>query len=304
MNKKTSLWITGIALLTIVLFCIYKLNKNSEVVEQTGTPLNTVSYSCDNAKKITAAFFAGKETAQTQSPDQPPTPTGSVKLTFGDGSTMTLNQTISADGGRYANKDESFVFWDKGNGAMVLQNGSEKDYTNCMIVMQNPPGENLPQTFISTKNGFSIRLPEGYTIDESYSYQMTPTKIFSGVKFTIPESTATGTNLGSDTYISIEKNPQASSCTANLFLDDPHVKATNITDNNTDYSVASSTGAGAGNRYEETVYAMPGTNPCTAIRYFVHYGVFENYPAGSVKKFDEQSLLSEFDAIRHTLTIK
>jgi hypothetical protein len=67
------------------------------------------------------------------------------------------------------------------------------------------------------------------------------------------------------------------------------------------YSVASSTGAAAGNRYDETVYALPGTNPCIAVRYFIHYGVIENYPAGTVRAFDEAALRSEFDAIRRTL---
>ncbi|HVS79986.1 MAG TPA: hypothetical protein VHF05_03315, partial [Candidatus Paceibacterota bacterium] len=79
--------------------------------------------------------------------------------------------------------------------------------------------------------------------------------------------------------------------------------AKTITENGTDYSVASSTGAGAGNRYEETVYALPGTNPCVGVRYFVHYGVIENYPAGAVKEFDRQSLLSTFDSMRKTLIL-
>ena len=64
-----------------------------------------------------------------------------------------------------------------------------------------------------------------------------------------------------------------------------------------------STGAAAGNRYEETVYTLPGTNPCIAVRYFIHYGVFQNYPAGTVREFDQQALLASFDAIRHTLVI-
>ena len=81
------------------------------------------------------------------------------------------------------------------------------------------------------------------------------------------------------------------------------VSTSTITDNGTIYSVASSTGAGAGNRYEETVYALPGTNPCVAVRYFIHYGVIENYPAGTVQAFNQPALLATFDAIRRTLVI-
>jgi hypothetical protein len=51
------------------------------------------------------------------------------------------------------------------------------------------------------------------------------------------------------------------------------------------------------------VYAIPGTKPCTAVRYFIHYSVFENYPPGTVKAFDHAALVATFDAIRRTLRI-
>ena len=63
------------------------------------------------------------------------------------------------------------------------------------------------------------------------------------------------------------------------------------------------TGAGAGNRYFETVYAISGSSPCFAVRYFIHYSVIENYPAGTVQQFNEPALVSQFDSIRRTLTI-
>ena len=34
-----------------------------------------------------------------------------------------LLQSISADGGRYTNSDESFVFWSKGTGAFITESG-------------------------------------------------------------------------------------------------------------------------------------------------------------------------------------
>jgi len=52
-----------------------------------------------------------------------PVPTGSVSLVLSDKREMILKQTISASGIRYANPDESFIFWSKGNGAFI----SEKD---------------------------------------------------------------------------------------------------------------------------------------------------------------------------------
>ncbi len=170
----------------------------------------------------------------------------------------------------------------------------------------------LPQAYSSAGEGFSIRLPAGYTVDESHVYQATPTKKFAGVKFTIPLAMATGTNLGRDTYISVERlattsiastaSSTAATCTGSKFFDGTHANQT-ITQNGVTYSVASSSGAGAGNRYEETVYALANSNPCVAVRYFIHYSVFENYPAGSIVEFNKQAILDQFDQIRKTLVV-
>ncbi len=266
-------------------------------------PIATVLYSCDGGKSVTASYYQGA-TAPAPAPGQPPTPTGRVSLTLSDGRAMTLAQTISADGARYANAGESFVFWEKGNSVLVLENNAEKSYIGCIAVAPNPTGQNLPQIYSNSADGFSIRLPNDYTIDESYKYQeLGPGKDISGVKFTIATSTAAGTNLAPDSYLSVEEIPNVQDCKASLFLDPQQVSTGTLADNGTTYSVASSTGAAAGNRYEETVYALPNMNPCVAVRYFIHYGIIENYPAGTVQQFNQQTLLAQFDSIRRTLTI-
>jgi cytochrome b involved in lipid metabolism len=40
------------------------------------------------------------------------------------------------------------------------------------------------------------------------------------------------------------------------------------------------------------------------VRYLVHYGVFENYPQGTIALFDKTGLLAQFDTIRKTLVLK
>ncbi len=271
-------------------------------VAQLPAPVATASYYCNGGKTITAAYYRGAP-APAPAPGQPPVPTGSVVLTLSDGRSMTLPQTISASGIRYANADESFVFWSKGNGALVLENNQEKSYIGCVAAAPEPAGASLPQVYANGADGFSIRLPAGYTTDESYRYQeLGPGKEISGVKFTIPASVAASTNLSTDSYLSVEEIPQTRDCTAGLFMWQG-TPAEELTDGDTTYSVASSTGAGAGNRYEETVYALPGTNPCIAVRYFIHYGVIQNYPEGAVREFDAQALHAQFDAMRRTLLI-
>ena len=267
-----------------------------------GSPIATATYLCDGGKSITAVYYKGVTTPVA--PGQPPVPSGVVALTLSDGRAMTLGQTISADGGRYANDDESFVFWSKGNGALVLERAGQSAFTGCIVVAPQPAGAmSLPQMYANSTHGFSLRLPAGYTPDASYRFQeFGPGKDIAGVKFTIPSSMATGTNLGRDTYVSVEEIPNVRDCSASLFLE--KVKPHTETDYGTTYSVASAAGAGAGNRYGETVYAIPGTSPCIAVRYFIHHMVLENYPAGTVKPFDKQAILDQFDAIRSTLTIR
>ena len=163
--------------------------------------------------------------------------------------------------------------------------------------------DELTSVYTSNPYGFSIKIPKDFTVDENHKYQANPSNIISGVKFTIPESLKTGTNLSSDTYVSVESKPGAiNSCSAEIYLDTP-VSAGFIDSGGHRYSMAKSSGAAAGNRYEETVFATPVDGGCIAVRYFIHYGVFENYPEGSINKFDEVALIALFDSIRETLTL-
>lgn len=70
-------------------------------------------YYCDDIKAIVADFRKA-----------------TVSLRLSDGREMTLPQVISASGARYANADESFVFWNKGNTAFI-QEGENYTYQNC-----------------------------------------------------------------------------------------------------------------------------------------------------------------------------
>jgi membrane-bound inhibitor of C-type lysozyme len=298
MNISTKVWVSlviGFAALLLIVVVFVR----TPAPAPSDTLLAKVNYVCDSGKKITASFFQGVSTT-TPVTGQAPTPTGSVALVLDDGRTMSLPQTISADGARYANAGESTIFWSKGKGLLFTEGGLTT-YGGCLQVADNPGG--LDSVYENGTKGFSLRYPTGFTVDSAYSYQaLGPGKAIGGVKFTIPGTMATGTNLSVDSYVSVEQLANQSVCSAATFLGSG-VKALQVTDGDMTYSMATSTDAAAGNRYEETVYALPGTSPCIAVRYFVHYGAIENYTPGAVASFDRVALLKQFDAIRQTLII-
>jgi membrane-bound inhibitor of C-type lysozyme len=294
--KKNLIFIFLIVIILAGVGIWYANNKGKK--SPSPSPIAQVTYICNGDKTITAAFYRGEP--KPVEPGEPPIPSGSVKIVLSDGRNFDLPQTISADGTRYANSDESFVFWSRGNGALVLENNVEKNYIGCVVLAKDPGG--LPRFYLDGAVGFSIRYPADYSIDTSYKYQaLGPGKDISGVKFTVPSNITTGTNLsGFDTGVSVEIIPAAKDCNASLFLDG-NANVQNVTDNGSEYSFASTTQGAAGNRYEEDVWAIQGTNPCSAVRYFIHSTNIENYPVGTVSRFDRTTLISQFDKIRQSL---
>ncbi len=73
-----------------------------------------VSYACAEGKGIIAIYDER-----------------SVSLKLSDGRDLSLPQTISASGIRYANEDESFVFWSKGETAFIVED-EVTTYADCV----------------------------------------------------------------------------------------------------------------------------------------------------------------------------
>ena len=204
-------------------------------------PVATVTFACEGNKSITASFYTGNPAPQP-APGGPPTPTGRVEVSLSDGRQLSLPQTISADGGRYSNGNpqvagsETFVFWEKGNGAFVEEGANQQEtYSGCVAVAPDPGG--LSKVYSNGTAEFSFRYPLGYTLNTSYAYQeLGPGKNISGVKVTIPSSMATGTNLSAyDTGVSVEQLSNVQDCSADLFLGNVTMSTSTITDGDTTF---------------------------------------------------------------------
>jgi membrane-bound inhibitor of C-type lysozyme len=80
------------------------------------TPIASATFKCKDGKSIEATFFAD-----------------AVDLKLSDGRSMKVPQAMSGSGARYANKDESFVFWNKGDTAFVTEGKDEAmTYSDCV----------------------------------------------------------------------------------------------------------------------------------------------------------------------------
>ncbi len=90
---------------------------NQEIKQQQEENIiNKVTFNCADNKTIEATFFKNNTAA----------------LELSDGRSFTINQTISGSGARFANSDESFIFWTKGDGAFIDENG-EMTFKDCLV---------------------------------------------------------------------------------------------------------------------------------------------------------------------------
>jgi membrane-bound inhibitor of C-type lysozyme len=122
--KKTLFIVISIMLVSSGISCQNQkpLPENTVAEKATGGIINSVTFSCAGNKTIQALFFADK-----------------VELAVSDGRRMLLLQAISASGARYANTDESFVFWTKGNTAFIEEN-HKTTFKDCIAT----PTEKTP----------------------------------------------------------------------------------------------------------------------------------------------------------------
>lgn len=156
--------------------------------------------------------------------------------------------------------------------------------------------------YASSTMKFSLRYPQGFTLQEPYAYtRVSPTKPINGVKFLVPTALAQGTNLAPDSGVSVEELPRANLCTGDIFLK-ANVKAQPVT-GVVSFSVATSSEKAGADTFEEAVFAVTGSKPCIAMRYFLHT-TSATGTASTTPAYDRAAVLAAFDSIRNSLSIQ
>lgn len=121
-------WLTFLFVLMSIGACAHAPTPGPAAVPTTAKPVATAHYLCEQNKTITAEYFNGPTRT---APNGQPIPGGRVDISLSDGRKLSLPQTLSGSGIRYANADESFVFWSKGDTAFV-EEGKAMTYTGCV----------------------------------------------------------------------------------------------------------------------------------------------------------------------------
>lgn len=120
-DKNTLIAILIVLLLMIIAF---KISQKEDIKVLEPVPsVNEIPavFSCDYNINVSAIFKNAPEG-------------NSVDLNINDGERkIELRQVISASGARYANNDESFIFWNKGNTAFIQEN-DEIIIDNCIDI--------------------------------------------------------------------------------------------------------------------------------------------------------------------------
>lgn len=107
----------AVILFVAVFFVGLILGRKVENKSILGEPVNSVKFVCAENKLIYVDFYKNFVHLETEA-----------------WKSLYLPQTISASGARFANEDESIVFWNKGNTAFITEGDpNNPTYKDCVI---------------------------------------------------------------------------------------------------------------------------------------------------------------------------
>jgi len=137
--KKLILIVFSLVVVFLGMYIFFFYQTPAQIADQNNNGIiNSVVFNCAESKSIQAVFFKDR-----------------VELTLNDGRNMLLSQAISASGARYANADESFVFWNKGDTAFINE-GNKTTFKECVIT---PSATENWKTYKNEEAGYAFKYP-------------------------------------------------------------------------------------------------------------------------------------------------
>ena len=118
-QKKITWILLGVAVSVLVLYSGFRLGLSVKIPQSkvTNDGGEIHRFNCPDGKYIIAVFYPNDDTK--------------VNLSLSDDRDISLKHVISASGARYANDDESMVFWNKGNSAFITE-GDKTTFDGCV----------------------------------------------------------------------------------------------------------------------------------------------------------------------------
>lgn len=167
------------------------------------------------------------------------------------------------------------------------------------------PGENQPATttalFQTYKNGtygFEFQYPSD-TVFVTPNYALLEDKI---VEIGIPQTDYPKTNFGDAAFsVSASFAKSLAACLSQNPPENGDGFKTKTELNGIPFYMTSSTGAGAGNRYNSKIYrTLSGNQTCLELNETIHTSVIDNYPPGTVTEVDKNIIQSRLDKMLST----
>jgi hypothetical protein len=185
----------------------------------------------------------------------------------------------------------------------LTPNGDVNSFT--MRVAINPPGKETQLfQYNSPSSGLSVTYPDTFA-PALPPYGNYKTKPEFALQLIDPASFYK-TNLGQAyMFFSSSNDPQVvATCTDSNPNAEGEQIIGNETVNGSTFVHSSSTGAGAGNYYDQDIHRMVKNNVCYEVIFFMHSTNVGNYVIGTVTEFDRNAIMKKFNYVFSTFTIK
>jgi hypothetical protein len=155
-----------------------------------------------------------------------------------------------------------------------------------------------------TQYGFSLYRPESsaiHTQDFEGYLPLTQTPV---VAIVLPAALFEGTNLGeAGVYVGASSSPAVTSSWNLPSAENGEISAGTVTLGGVSFAVFTSTGAAAGNIYEERIYRALRDGVCLEIVELLHSSNIGNYDPGTVVEFDKAKFQGYLEAIVRTFSV-